>query len=138
MTWISDSTAARRDGAAAGLVVAAVLSFAWVALQPEFPNGYEARLAAVEDGGSAAAASAALFVVNRSLTDTQTVRVDVRDLGVSSVREAVSLWDDDVYAKNTMHDQNRVGLRPTPTASLDDGVLTLELPPVSWTGVSLG
>lgn len=82
--------------------------------------------------------SAALFVVNRSTTETQTVRVDVRDLGVSRVLEAVSLWDDDVYAKNTLHDQTRVGLRPTPEATLADGELTLSLPPVSWTAVSLG
>jgi len=85
----------------------------------------------------AAGGSAALFVVNRSLTETQTVRVDVRDLGVSAVREAVSLWDDDVYAKNTLQDQTRVGLRPTPVATLADGELTLELPPVSWTGIAL-
>ncbi|WP_158867028.1 arabinosylfuranosidase ArfA [Leifsonia sp. AG29] len=82
--------------------------------------------------------SAALFVVNRSLTETQTVEVDVRDLGVTRVAEALSLWDDDVYAKNTLQDQNRVGLRPTPRASLADGTLTLELPPVSWTAVALG
>jgi alpha-N-arabinofuranosidase len=82
--------------------------------------------------------SAALFVVNRSSTETQTVQVDVRDLGVDQVHEALSLWDEDVYAKNTLEDQERVGLRPTPVASLADGVLTLELPPVSWTGVSLG
>jgi alpha-N-arabinofuranosidase len=81
--------------------------------------------------------SAALFVVNRSTTETQTVRVDVRDLGVGRIREALSLWDDDVYAKNTLHDQTRVGLRPTPVATLSDGELTLQLPPVSWTGVSL-
>jgi alpha-N-arabinofuranosidase len=80
--------------------------------------------------------SAALFVVNRG-RETQTVRVDVRDLAVERVREAVTLWDDDVYAKNTLQDQERVGLRPTPAASLEDGVLTLELPPVSWTAVSL-
>jgi alpha-N-arabinofuranosidase len=84
-----------------------------------------------------ATGSAALFVVNRSTTETQTVRVDVRDLGVTRVREALSLWDDDVYAKNTLHDQTRVGLRPTPGATLADGELTLQLPPVSWTAVSL-
>ncbi|MDN4614273.1 alpha-N-arabinofuranosidase [Leifsonia sp. F6_8S_P_1B] len=82
--------------------------------------------------------SAAVFLVNRSQTETETVRIDVRDLGVSSVREAVSLWDEDVYAKNTLQQQDRVGLRPNSTAALDGGVLTVELPPVSWTAVALG
>jgi alpha-N-arabinofuranosidase len=62
----------------------------------------------------------------------------VRDLGVSTVREALSLWDEDVYAKNTLQQQDRVGLRPNTSAALDAGVLTVELPPVSWTAVALG
>lgn len=65
MSWISDSTVLRRDGAAVALVVAAGMSIAWVATQPEFPDGYEARLAAVQQGGAAAAASAGLFVASQ-------------------------------------------------------------------------
>jgi alpha-N-arabinofuranosidase len=82
--------------------------------------------------------SAAVFLVNRSQTETETVRIDVRDLGVSTVREALSLWDEDVYAKNTLQQQDRVGLRPNTSTALDAGVLTVELPPVSWTAVALG
>ncbi|MFJ3391275.1 arabinosylfuranosidase ArfA [Leifsonia aquatica] len=81
---------------------------------------------------------AAVFLVNRSQTETETVRVDLRDLGVQTVEEALSLWDEDVYAKNTLQDQERVGLRANATASVADGVLTVELPPVSWTAVALG
>jgi alpha-N-arabinofuranosidase len=83
------------------------------------------------------AGKAAVFLVNRSQTETETVRVDVRDLGVQTVEEALSLWDEDVYAKNTLQDQERVGLRANTTASVADGVLTVELPPVSWTAVAL-
>ncbi len=61
MSWISDDTAFRRTAAATGLVVAAVLSVAWVVLQPPFPASYEARLAAIDDAGTSAAVSAALF-----------------------------------------------------------------------------
>ena len=86
----------------------------------------------------AEAGRAAVFLVNRSQTETETVRVDLRDLGVQTVEEALSLWDEDVYAKNTLQDQDRVGLRANATASVADGVLSVELPPVSWTAVSLG
>lgn len=86
----------------------------------------------------AEAGRAAVFLVNRSQTETETVRVDLRDLGVQTVDEALSLWDEDVYAKNTLQDQERVGLRANATASVADGVLTVELPPVSWTAVALG
>jgi len=82
--------------------------------------------------------SSAVFLVNRSLTETETVTIDVRDLGATEVREALSLFDDDVYAKNTLAEPERVGLRVNATASLADGVLTVELPPVSWTAVALG
>ncbi|MCJ1684368.1 alpha-L-arabinofuranosidase C-terminal domain-containing protein, partial [Rathayibacter sp. VKM Ac-2928] len=79
---------------------------------------------------------AAVFLVNRSTTEALEVTVDVNGLGVSTVAEAVALFDEDVYAKNTKDDQNRVGLKPV-DAELADGVLTLTLPPVSWTAVAL-
>ncbi len=85
-----------------------------------------------------ATGASAVFLVNRSLTDTETVRIDVRDLGARAVQEALSLFDDDVYAKNTLAEPERVGLRANTTATLADGVLTVELPPVSWTAVALG
>ena len=48
-----------------------------------------------------------------------------------------SLWDDDVHARNTLAEPERVGLRPNESARLDDGILTVTLPPVSWTAVAL-
>ena len=62
MSALTDSTLFRRNAAAAGLVSAALMSLAWVALQPPFPTGYEARLAAIDGAGTGAAVSAALFV----------------------------------------------------------------------------
>ena len=81
--------------------------------------------------------AAAVFLVNRSLTDAITVTVDVSELGVSTVAEAVTMWDDDVYAKNTLADQERVGLKPLEGVVLDGGTLTVTLPPVSWSAIAL-
>jgi alpha-N-arabinofuranosidase len=84
----------------------------------------------------AATGSAAVFLVNRS-REAMTVRVDVSDLGLGGVREALTLADHDPYATNTREQPDRVGLRPT-TAVLADGVVSVELPPVSWTALALG
>ncbi|WP_203582394.1 arabinosylfuranosidase ArfA [Microbacterium hibisci] len=85
----------------------------------------------VDDG------SAAVFLVNRSQTDAIQVTVDVSELGVAAVSEAVALWDDDVYAKNTLADQERVGLKSLEGVVLDGGTLTVTLPPVSWSAIAL-
>jgi alpha-N-arabinofuranosidase len=81
--------------------------------------------------------SAAVFLVNRSMTDALMVSVNVSTLGLSKIEEALSLFDDDVYAKNTLEDQERVGLRLNESATLADGVVTVTLPPVSWTAFAL-
>ena len=79
----------------------------------------------------------AVFLVNRSRTESITVTVDVSELAASRITEAVTLWDDDVYAKNTLEDQEHVGLKTLEGASLDEGTLTVVLPPVSWSAVAL-
>jgi alpha-N-arabinofuranosidase len=78
-----------------------------------------------------------VFLVNRSLSDEAEVLVDVRALGEVSVQSASSMYDEDIHAANTLADRERVGLRPTPTAAIEDGHLRLVLPPVSWTAVQL-
>ncbi len=82
------------------------------------------------------AGSASVFLLNRSTTEAVTLSVDVSTLGVSHVAEAVMLHDDDPYARNTMSDQDRVGLTPI-EATLRDGTVTVVLPPVSWAAVAL-
>jgi len=83
-------------------------------------------------------ATAAVFLVNRSLTEPMTITIDVSTLPVSTITESVSLHDDDAYAQNTLADQTRVGLTPNETAVIADGSLTVTLPPVSWSAVALG
>ncbi|WP_180687151.1 arabinosylfuranosidase ArfA [Streptomyces gossypiisoli] len=81
---------------------------------------------------------AAVFLVNRELSRATQVTVDVRSLGSSRVLEAVTLADPDAYAKNTLAEQNRVTPHANPSAILSDGLLSIELPPVSWTAIALG
>ncbi|MBB2975816.1 alpha-N-arabinofuranosidase [Microbacterium endophyticum] len=84
-----------------------------------------------EDGSSA------VFLVNRSSTESIDVTVDVSALGDVQVRESHTLNDDDVYAKNTLDAPTRVAPRPNETARVSDGTLTVTLPPVSWTALAL-
>lgn len=79
----------------------------------------------------------AVFLVNRSQTESLRVSIDVADLGASVVDEAVSLHDSDVYAKNTLADQTRVGLQVLAGAVFSAGVLAVTLPPVSWSAIAL-
>ncbi|NYF12332.1 alpha-N-arabinofuranosidase [Pseudoclavibacter sp. JAI123] len=81
--------------------------------------------------------STALFLVNRSRDEEAVVTIDIAALGGARVVDAQTLADDDVYAKNTLEDPERVGLVANDTARVDDGVLTVTLPPVSWTAVEL-
>jgi len=83
------------------------------------------------------AGSSAVFLVNRSRTESIEVSIDVTDLEATTITEALTLHDDDVYAKNTFEDQNRVGLKPLDSASVNEGTLTMTLPPVSWSAISL-
>ncbi|TFC86519.1 alpha-N-arabinofuranosidase [Cryobacterium sp. TMT4-31] len=82
--------------------------------------------------------TSAVFLVNRSQTESIEVAIDVSGLGASAITEAVTLHDADPYAKNTLADQNRVGLKDLTGSVLADGTLTVTLPPVSWSAIALG
>jgi alpha-N-arabinofuranosidase len=79
----------------------------------------------------------ALFLVNRSLEDDVVVSVDVRALQPDSVDQQIVLSDADVRATNSASQPDRVRPRTEKTAQLDGGRLTVSLPPVSWTAVTL-
>lgn len=80
----------------------------------------------------------AVFLVNRSKTETASLSVDIASLGGVQVLSAQSLFDEDIKAANTLSDPERVGMRQNTTAAVAGGVLTIELPPVSWTAVEIG
>jgi alpha-L-arabinofuranosidase len=79
----------------------------------------------------------AVFLVNRSLTEEVTVTVDIAALGDTRVVNAQTLSDSDIYAKNTLDAPERVGLTPNDSVTVNNGELTIVLPPVSWTALSL-
>lgn len=79
----------------------------------------------------------AVFAVNRSMDEHVTLEIDVRMLGDVALGEVQSLHDADMHAANTREDPDRVGLRPNDTARLADGTVTVTLPPVSWTALTL-
>ncbi|MFN3949701.1 alpha-N-arabinofuranosidase [Microbacterium sp.] len=80
----------------------------------------------------------AVFLVNRSTTEPVTMTVDVSALGEVGVLETHTLADDDRSAANTLDDPERVAPAPNDSATVEGGTLTVTLPPVSWTAISLG
>jgi alpha-N-arabinofuranosidase len=80
----------------------------------------------------------AVFLVNRDQSHETTVTIDIQALAGVRVLDAQTLSDEDVYAKNTLDAQERVGLTTNDSAVIEGGTLTVTLPPVSWTALSLG
>ncbi|MEP6482582.1 MAG: alpha-N-arabinofuranosidase [Rhodoglobus sp.] len=81
--------------------------------------------------------ASAVFLVNRSQDEPATVTIDISALGDVRVLEAKTLSDDDVKARNTLAEPNRVGLAVNDSAVLSDGSITITLPAVSWTALSI-
>ncbi|GAA3773423.1 alpha-N-arabinofuranosidase [Microbacterium kribbense] len=84
-----------------------------------------------------AEAGTAVFLVNRSLEEAVTIEIDVALLGAVELGSVRTLHDDDMHAANTLGEPDRVGMKHNDTARLVGGVLTLTLPPVSWTALTL-
>ncbi len=84
-----------------------------------------------------AAGTAAVFLVNRSLTETVTVSIDAATLGVDALHSAETLHDEDFSAANTLDNQDRVVPEPNKSARIENGTVTVTLPPVSWTALEL-
>ncbi|PJJ72843.1 alpha-N-arabinofuranosidase [Diaminobutyricimonas aerilata] len=81
----------------------------------------------------------ALFLANRGLDDAADVEVVLRGLGASGVRRAEVLdipKGGDRFTTNTEQSQP-VGLRPLDGVGIDEGVLKLTLPALSWAVVEL-
>jgi alpha-N-arabinofuranosidase len=85
-----------------------------------------------QDGGGTT-----IFAVNRSLTDEVTLQIDVLGLGPVTRAKAVSLFDDDIHAANTLEDPERITPRDNDSVEVVQNVITVTLPPVSWTALTL-
>ena len=79
----------------------------------------------------------ALFAVNRSSEGPVEVTVDLTRAGVTSLDEAVIVHDEDPLATNSAAHPDRVTAQPFESARLADGKLTITLPAISWTALSL-
>jgi alpha-N-arabinofuranosidase len=79
-----------------------------------------------------------VFAVNRHLTDDLALTVPVAGFGdPMSVAEAWTLTDEDLYAVNTADHPDRVAPVPATGVTVDGGVLSATLPPVSWSAIRL-
>jgi alpha-N-arabinofuranosidase len=88
--------------------------------------------ATIEDG------KAAVFLVNRHPSESTTVTIDLSGLDVTGDVHAEGVWDDDLHAVNDLTNTSRVGLRTNESARREGDTVTIELPPVSWTALSIG
>ncbi|MBK7820906.1 MAG: alpha-N-arabinofuranosidase [Tessaracoccus sp.] len=82
-----------------------------------------------------ASGETAVFLVNRSATETITVRATVPG---ARLVEAVTFHNEDNQYKASAGDHDSVVPQPNASASLTDDELSLDLPPVSWSMVRLG
>jgi alpha-N-arabinofuranosidase len=78
-----------------------------------------------------------IFVVNRSLTETTELTVELSGLTDGATGSATTLSDDDVYAANTLADPKRVAPHTNESLTLSTCYATIALPPVSWTVITL-
>jgi len=79
----------------------------------------------------------AVFLVNRSQRESSKVEIDVAGLGVCVVNECTTLADDDPFATNTLAQPERVTPHANTSATLTNGLVSVVLPPVSWTALAL-
>ncbi|WP_432886761.1 alpha-N-arabinofuranosidase [Kribbella sp. CA-245084] len=79
----------------------------------------------------------AIFAVNRSTEGPIEVTVDVSRTGVTTVAEALIVHDADPLATNSATNPDRVVPQQLDAATLVDGKLTVTLPAISWTAISL-
>lgn len=79
--------------------------------------------------------SVSVFAVNRSLGDAADFTVRLPGGRGWTTVDAQTLHDDDIQARNTREDQERVRPRENTSAALDDGVVRIALPPASWSAI---
>jgi alpha-N-arabinofuranosidase len=83
-------------------------------------------------------ATSAVFLVNRSQDAEVAMAVDLTGFDGTILLDAQTLSDPDPSARNTLNNPERVGLSPNKTAVVRDSSVSVTLPPVSWTVLSLG
>lgn len=75
-----------------------------------------------------------VFAVNRGTTDAVTLDIDAAALGKGiASAAATSVFDDDIHAANTLEQPDRVTPKANDSVTVADGVVSVTLPPCSWT-----
>ena len=90
-------------------------------------------VATIDDGSG----TIAFFLVNRGLETVTTVSVDLGSLTPVRLGECLTLAHDDPTAANTPDRQERVAPARNQSARIESGLLTVDLPPISWTAFEL-
>ena len=78
-----------------------------------------------------------IFLVNRSHGWPTTVTIDRQSPRRFRCRDRATLSDDDIYAKNTLAEPDRVRLQDRAAVETRAGSVTVTLPAVSWTAIEL-
>ena len=79
----------------------------------------------------------AVFLVNRSVDTPIEVTVDTSRTPVTGVLEALSMHDSDRQAVNSAEHPDRVTPQQNDSVQVGDGRVTVTLPAISWTALSL-
>jgi alpha-N-arabinofuranosidase len=79
----------------------------------------------------------AVFAVNRLQDRALPVEIDVRRFPQLVLGETHLLADEDIHARNTVDDPDRVRPQRLTEATVVDGMLRFILPPVSWAALAL-
>jgi alpha-L-arabinofuranosidase len=79
----------------------------------------------------------AVFLVNRDSTDAIDVHIDLRAMHPERIGEQLVLADSDIRATNSASEPDRVRPRAGTDARLEGGRLSVGLPAVSWTVLTL-
>jgi alpha-N-arabinofuranosidase len=105
---------------------------------PTVPTAKFGDVPAVDAVATLDGGRAAVFVLNRSLADTARFTIGAADLGIDGPVRAQGVWDEDRHAKNTLDAPARVTLRENTAITHEGGTVTVDLPPISWTCITLG
>ncbi|KQO97492.1 arabinosylfuranosidase ArfA [Leifsonia sp. Leaf264] len=79
---------------------------------------------------------AAVYLINRSETEEVQATIDLGSLPPVSA-SAKTMHDEDPNAANTLEEPDRVGLRSNDSVRIDGSGVSITLPPISWTEITL-
>ncbi|MCB0128854.1 MAG: alpha-N-arabinofuranosidase, partial [Caldilineaceae bacterium] len=85
-----------------------------------------------------ASGNGAVFIVNRSQSDAITTEIDWQGDVPGSVKEVWQLAGSDLKMVNSWETPNNLVAKPVNGVTIRDGKMTLQVPPLSFTAVSVG